>query len=132
MRGKYTLFVDSLFIALVSACSLHTDSGEVAARAAQTYYEYLLQGRYAAYVAGMYLPDTIPDSYRKQLEDNAQMFIRQQQTEHGGIKEVRWVSHVADTAAHAANVFMTLRYGDGTHEEVVVPMVERHGIWYMR
>ena len=132
MRGKYTLFVDSLFIALVSACSLHTDSGEVAARAAQTYYEYLLQGRYAAYVAGMYLPDTIPDSYRKQLEDNAQMFIRQQQTEHGGIKEVRWVSHVADTAAHAANVFMTLRYGDGTHEEVVVPMVECHGIWYMR
>ena len=116
----------------VSACSLHTDSGEVAARAAQTYYEYLLQGRYAAYVAGMYLPDTIPDSYRKQLEDNAQMFIRQQQTEHGGIKEVRWVSHVVDTAAHAANVFMTLRYGDGTHEEVVVPMVECHGIWYMR
>ena len=63
---------------------------------------------------------------------NAKMFMWQQQREHRGIKETRIVNAEADTARHEANVFMVFCYGDSTTEEVLVPMVENKGIWYLR
>lgn len=108
------------------------DPGEVAAHAAKQYYDYLLQEKYDAFVDGQYRPDAIPSSYREQLIANSKMFMSQQAQEHRGIKEVRIVDAKADTAQHAANVFLLFAYGDSTSEEINVPMVEHEGIWYLR
>ena len=116
---------------LMLACSSHS-STDVAARVAKQYYDYLIDGKYEAFVDGRYQPEAIPDSYREQLIKNAKMFIGQQQIEHRGIKETRIVNAVADEAHHEANVFLTLCYGDSTIEEICVPMVESEGIWYLR
>ncbi len=115
----------------VWACA-EKDPGELAAHAAKQYYDYLLQEKYDAFVDGQYRPDAIPSSYREQLVTNAKMFMGQQAKEHRGIKEVRIVNAQADTARHAANVFLLFAYGDSTSEEVNVPMVEHEGIWYLR
>ena len=106
-------------------------SAEVAGRAARAYYDQLLHGDYNAFVAGRYQPDSIPAAYHEQLVANAKMFLGQQNG-HGGIKEVKFVSARADTSKHVADVFLTFAYGDGTAEEVVVPMVQHKGVWYMR
>ncbi|EFZ37711.1 hypothetical protein HMPREF0663_10080 [Hoylesella oralis ATCC 33269] len=117
---------------LLAACSAELSPGDVAAQAAKVYYEYLLKGDYAAFVDGHYRQDSIPRSYREQLITNAKMFVGQQQTERRGLKEVRIVRAEADTALHVASVFMLFTYGDSTNEEVLVPMVEHKGVWYLR
>ena len=122
-----------LFVAMVIvACTSSLDEGEVAARAAKEYYGYLLQGDVASFVDGHYRPDSIPDTYREQLITNAKMYVNQQNDEHRGIKDIRIVDAKTDMQKHAANVFLVLSFGDSTSEEVVVPMVESGGVWYLR
>ena len=121
------------FVALLAvACSSGPDPREVAAQAAKEYYTQLLAGKYEHYVDGFYRPDSIPASYRRQLIDNAKMFVGQQKDERRGILDVRVVNAVADTVKRSANVFLIFAYGDSTSEEVVVPMVLHRGVWYMR
>ena len=121
------------FVALLAvACSSGPDPGEVAAQAAKEYYTQLLAGKYEHYVDDFYRPDSIPASYRRQLIDNAKMFVGQQKDERRGILDVRVVNAVADTTKRSANVFLIFAYGDSTSEEVVVPMVQHRGVWYMR
>ena len=121
------------FVALLAvACSSGPDPGEVAAQAAKEYYTQLLAGKYEHYVDGFYRPDSIPASYRRQLIDNAKMFVGQQKDERRGILDVRVVNAVADTTKRSANVFLIFAYGDSTSVEVVVPMVQHRGVWYMR
>lgn len=123
------LYITLLLIAL--GCG-GTDPAEVASAAAKEYYKLLLEGKYDEYVDGFYRPDSIPGSYRSQLIDNAKMFMAQQKEERRGLLDVRVVSAKVDTALHVANVFLILSYGDSTNEEIVVPMVEQKGVWYMR
>lgn len=118
--------------ASVIACTKQPDPADMAAQTARQYYDYLMQGQYEMFVDGMNQPDSIPDSYREQLITNARMFVGQQQDEHRGIRQIRVVNAKADTAQHVANVFLVFTYGDSTNEEILVPMVLRHGIWYMR
>lgn len=122
-----------LFVAMVIvACTSSLDEGEVAARAAKEYYGYLLQGNIASFVDGHYRPDSIPDTYREQLITNTKMYVSQQNEEHRGIKDIRIVDAKTDMQKHAANVFLVLSFGDSTSEEIVVPMVESGGVWYLR
>lgn len=122
-----------LLVAMVTlACTSSLDEGEVAVRAAKEYYGYLLQGDVASFVDGHYRPDSIPDTYREQLITNTKMYVNQQNEEHRGIKDIRIVDAKTDMQKHAANVFLVLSYGDSTSEEIVVPMVESGGVWYLR
>ncbi len=120
-------------LVFVCACGSQGPSpADIAGHAAKVYYDRLLQGHYDQFVDGRYLPDSIPASYRDQLITNMQMFMGQQQQEHGGLREVRYVSATADTARHVAQVYLLFVYGDKTTEQVLVPMVEHKGVWYMR
>lgn len=122
-----------LFALGLSACKGEgPDAGQLASKAAKEYYDMLLKGHYKDFVAGYYCPDSIPQSYRLQLELNAQMFVEQQQKEHGGIKQVEVIQAKADTARHEANVFMSVTFADRVTEQINVPMVERKGEWKMR
>ena len=117
---------------LPMACKKAPTPAEIAAHAAKGYYDQLLAGKYEDFVAGTYMPYKIPDSYRRQLVDNARMFVAQQDQEHKGIKKVKILDAKADTVKHVANVYLIFEYGDNTHEEVCVPMVEKKGVWYTR
>ena len=101
-------------------------------KAALHYYQQLLNGDYAAFVDATYRPDSLPSTYRSQLILNAKMFIEQQQNEHDGLKSVVVAHATIDEAQHTGNAFLTFRYGDGSSEQVVVPMVEHDGAWYLR
>ena len=88
----------------------------------------------------MYLPDTIPPSYREQLEANASMFAGRMNEEHRGVKEVRLMRCINDTvtddgkrlSVRTAEAYLVLCFGDSLNEEVVVPMIHHGGRWLMR
>ena len=131
MRKPVSFVFLSLFV-LSFSCTRDVDQAEVAARVAKQYYDQLLQGQYESFVDGTFREDSIPDSYRTQLIENARMFVGNQQEAHGGICEVRIVNALADTALHSANVFLLFCFGDSTSEEMVVPMVQHKGVWMMK
>ena len=106
---------------------------EMASLAAKGYYEHLIHGDYDQFLQGKDdLNKHSEEAYWNQLRDNCHQFVHQQNEVHRGIHEVRVVNAKTDTLQKYTNVFMMLCFGDSTNEEIVVPMVERDGRWYMR
>jgi len=126
------IFAAAVAVVFLTACSTEIRPDTAASDAAREYYEMLLGGEYDGFVAGMNFPDSIPASYREQLVANAKMFMAQQKDEHKGIVGLQILRQQRDSLAPEANVFMLITYADSIKEEIVVPMVERDGKWYMR
>lgn len=88
----------------------------------------------------MYLPDTIPVSYREQLEANASMYVGRMEEEHRGVNGVNIIRFANDTIVSAdkkshvrtSDVYLMFHLGDSLKEEVVVQMIQHKGRWLMR
>ena len=130
MKKIATFFI--AFLALAACKQEGPDPSEVAGQAARSYYEYLVKGNCEAYVDGFYQPDSLPASYRSQLIDAARMLVAQQQEERKGMKAVELASAQADTVKRSAQVILTMSYGDGSREQIAVPLVYVKGLWYLR
>lgn len=132
--SSLTVAMASATLLFFSAC--HKDKkptpGEIAAQTAKSYYDELIAGHDDAFIKNTYFPYKIPDSYRDQLVTNIKMFMGQQKEEHQGIKKVDIISAKADTIRKTADVFLRLHYGDGTKEEIAVPMVLVKKRWMMK
>ena len=117
---------------LVAACG-GPSREELASLAAKGYYEHLIHGEYEQFYEGMDQRElSKEESYRSQMLDNLRQFMARQEQEHRGVLEVRVSNVTTDTVQQLTNVFLVLCFGDSTNEEVVVPMVERHGAWRMK
>ena len=117
---------------LVAACG-GPSREELASLAAKGYYEHLIHGEYEQFYGGMDQRELSGEaSYRSQMLDNLRQFMARQEQEHRGVLEVRVSNATTDTVQQLTNVFLVLCFGDSTNEEVVVPMVERHGAWRMK
>ena len=132
MRRLVIITIGFVAAAVIYSCRGNKTVDFAAANAAKDYYDQLIKEKYDAFVDGMNMPERIPDSYRQQLEDNARMFVGEQQKAHGGLREVRVVNCVNDSVDVSAHAFLMLCFGDSTIEEVVVPMVKRDGRWLMK
>ena len=123
---------------LVAACG-GPSREELASLAAKGYYEHLIHGEYEQFYEGMD-QRTLSDgtalsdeaAYRSQMLDNLRQFMARQAQEHRGVLEVRVSNATTDTVQQLTNVFLVLCFADSTNEEIVVPMVERHGAWRMK
>lgn len=134
MRHILTFIIASLVVATAMSCGGETLE-EIEARAGQTaveYYRHLQNQRYADFVAGMDGADSLPSGYLKQLEENAAMFLKQQNKAHNGIRDITLRRCTADTAAKAAEALLDIHYTDSTVELVCVPLVCRNGTWLMK
>ena len=105
---------------------------KVVATTAKLYYDYLLEEKYDDFVEGIDLGFPKSETYKTQMRDCAKMFVDKQKQAHKGIKTVDAVNAEVDSDEHSANAFLVLHYSDSTSEQVVVPMVERKGVWLMR
>lgn len=114
------------------ACSSELKTDELAANTARAYYDYLLQGQYDDFVAGMDGYDEMPEGYRQQLADNARMYVAQIKKEHGGIERLRVMKAEVDNDTQTAQVYLVITFHDDLNEQILVPMVRRNGIWMMR
>ena len=131
---KQLLYALFLAVLLLSSCSRkkETDHGAVAAEAAKHYYENLISGKYKLFLEGMNLPDKLPGSYESQMLKNFEVFIKRQEKEHKGIRQVSVHSAQFRAKDSTANAYLLLHYGDSTTEQMVVPMLKKRGLWYMR
>ena len=133
MRRIFCLGVLCLLLTL-AACHHEEEQqqAEVAANAAKVYYDYLLQGKFADFVSGMYFPDSLPSDYQKVLVVNAQKYVHRQDSIHRGIKEVNVGQFDYNEKDSTAAVYLQMSFADGAEEQVLVPMVCRRNTWYMR
>ena len=128
--GIVGLFV---FLGILGMSCGNPTAEEMASLAAKGYYEHLIHGEYEQFLQGKAgLNKHSEEEYWNQLRDNCHQFVHQQEQAHRGIHEVRVVNAKTDTLQKYTNVFIVLCFGDSTNEEIVVPMVERDGRWYMR
>lgn len=122
----------SLLMLVVWGCSQPSPE-ELASLAAKGYYDHLVSGEYELFLEGMDERVSMNEAdYRSQLLDSYRQYKAQQDSLHGGIREVRIVRAATDSVQKYTNVFLMLCFGDSTNEEIVVPMVERHGSWRMK
>ena len=133
MRNSLYL-LSALFILVLASCSKPAEPKpeEVAGRAAKAYYDYLIQGKYDAYVDAFYRPDSIPAIYREQLIVSTKQYVWQMKTDHQGLDSVTIAGAKVDTAKHVGHAFLVLCFKDSTREEIVVPMTLKKGNWMMR
>ncbi len=152
MRKQIAFF--SLFFSciLLMACSSpEVSQEERAMTTAQKYYEQLVAGDYNSFVEGSLMgQDSVPEVYKSQMLLNTRMFIERMQKEHDGIKSVKALRAKVDTIKAGvsggaevsgdpdaikeivAQAFLSLGFADSTKEEIVVPMVFKNDIWYLR
>lgn len=130
------------------ACSSEVSQEQRAMTTAQKYYEQLVAGDYNSFVEGSLMgQDSVPESYKSQMLLNARMFVERIQKEHNGIKSVKalrakvdtiWAgvkSASGDPAAIkevVAQAYLSLGFADSSKEEIVVPMILKNDIWYLR
>ena len=120
-----------LTLLLYMACA-NPSPEEMASIAAKGYYNHLVNGEYEVFLEGKEGADSLPDDYREQLLTSYRQFMAQQNRDHHGILDIRISNAVTDTVLQYTNVFLVLCFGDSVNEEIVVPMVERHGSWRMK
>ena len=115
---------------------------------AQKYYEQLAAGDYNSFVEGSLMgQDSVPEAYKSQMLLNAQMFVERMQKEHNGIKSVKAMRAKVDTIKSGvlgasdeadaikeivAQAYLSLGFADSSKEEIVVPMVFKDDVWYLR
>lgn len=142
MNKSIILFGVALSLIGVAACSSDVNQEERAMTTAQKYYEQLIAGDYEGFVEGtLNSQDSLPADFKEQLVLNAKMYVERMQKEHDGIRSVKALRAEVDTlkahnsdeiAAITARAFVSLGFADSTKEEVLVPMVLKDNVWYLR
>ncbi|MCH3969935.1 MAG: hypothetical protein LKH27_09825 [Prevotella sp.] len=132
MKKLLFFFVGFLLMAFLNGCHHRIDPSDMAAITAKGYYDQLLKGKVNDFVEGTYHAYPIPKVLHEQLIANAKMFVGTQDSLHKGIQKIDIVDSKIDTVSHTDNAFLKFYYGDGTEENILVPMVEHKGKWMMR
>lgn len=115
-------------------CSEELTPEQQAAEAAQGYYQRLQDGYPDGFLAAKAAYDQMPEDYREQLVKANELYMKDMQQKHDGLRSVAISPNVGrtDTALHVVYAFLLLSYGDATQEEVTVPMVLVDGEWKMK
>ena len=106
---------------------------EAAVKTVSEAYSHLLVGDYDHFIALRAGTDSLPRAYRSQMATAYKQFMAQQQADRGGLRSFEMMGAQRDSALGVMQVFLLLRYGDHTTEEVVVPVIEQaKGQWRMK
>ena len=136
-NAALALLLITFHLSLFTSCN-NSRSPEEAAQAeamavAQACYDRLLEGDYDGFLAFRHNIDDIPEALRPQLADAYKMYMATEEQLHKGVKKFTAARAELDSTTQVMQVFMQLDYGDGTQEEVVVPMVaDASGQWRMK
>lgn len=130
--GCWLLAVGTGFVGCTKQEAAPPSDEEAASAAAMQYYEALYAGQPEVFLNHRIFADSMSEAYRNQLMNCYERHLSQVSRKHQGVNRVE-VSR-AEKAADLGimQVFLVLSFGDGTQEEVVVPMVEREGQWLLK
>lgn len=121
-----------MFCLTMVACGDHfrpTIHDEVR-KAAENYYSYLMDGDYEQYVRGIHDVDSMDSSYYRQMVDLMAQHMSEVKASRKGLRSAEALS---DTIVDdVADVILRLKYGDGSSERVVLPLVNVDGYWRLQ
>ena len=127
---KNAIFLCLAFLGLSLWVSCGKDGQSAASRAAETYYGYLVEGKYEDYVRGIAYSDSMTDDYRSQMVDLVSQYAAREKALRGGLVSAK---ALGDTVSgDVASVFLEVVFGDSTREEIALPMVLCGEEWKMQ
>ncbi len=129
MRQAALLLLISLSLA---SCSDNLYKEKVVGSIAQQYYTYLIEGDYEAFMDVSDGANELRQSERSERIDNLKMFIAHEEKARGGIKSAEVQQVEVSKSDDTAEVFLCLTYGNGAQEVVVVPLILKDKVWYLR
>ncbi len=119
---------------IVCACqpepSLNRFDSPSARFAAQTYYQYLVDDDYEAYVGAMNLPDSLTPRLRTFWVETMAQYAHALRENKGQVLQVQAVSDSLGEAQ--AQVFLDVMYADSVVEQISLPLVFRDGRWRIK
>ena len=105
-----------------------------ASLAAKECYEGLyIHERPETFLDGRIDAGRMPQSFRRQLLDDYRQHLQQVARQRKGVRSISATNARRDKTLQLMQVFLTLSYGNGTQEEIVVPMVQAaDGSWHLK
>ena len=132
-RAALALLLSSLITSCANSPSTEDTAQAEAMAVAQACYDRLLEGDYEGFLAFRNDIDKFEEDMRSELADAYKMYMSMEEQLHKGVKKFTATRAEMDTTMHVMDVFMMLDYGDGTQEEIVVPMIaNEEGQWRMK
>ena len=129
---KHLLFPILLFVFLCSvSCSRTGDtlSHEGARRAAERYFNFLLDGEVEQYVDGLVGADSMSEDLRGEMIDLMAQFVAARNLNREMLSVVAADDSLRDSSAY---VLLDILYHDSTTERVGMPLVFSDGRWWMQ
>lgn len=127
-RTTIGLCVAALGLLLCMSC--RKDGKSEISRAAETYYGYLIEGKYADYVGAIAYSDSMTDEYRSQMVDLVAQYAAREREARGGLVAAKALDDTV--SGDVGSVFIEVLFGDSTREEVSLPMVRCGEVWKMQ
>ena len=135
---KHILFI-LIVVAALGACGKKEASAEpeqkaedLAAEAALTAYKALYDGDTQKFLDTRLHAADMPQDFRETMLNAAAQHLAQVKSERRGVSKVTLSRAQEDKSLGIIQVFLLLNYGDGTQEEIVVPMIEHKGQWLIK
>ena len=120
-------------ILLLCGCSQQDQSSEEQAGiAAKEYYDRLLAGDIDGFLKGKADMDSVPADYRSQMYAACEQYKKELDETHGGVATITVSNARTDSTQQMMQAFLLLNFKDSTKEEIIVPMVQRGGVWMLR
>lgn len=111
----------------------NTPEFQASLAAKQSYEALYVEGRPEVFLYSRVHYGEMPDDFRQQLLEGYRSHLRQVERANRGVKAVDVIRAQMDTTLNCMQVFLSLTYGDGRHEEVMVPMVlDAEGRWRLQ
>ncbi|MCR5679736.1 MAG: hypothetical protein K6G08_05950 [Prevotella sp.] len=105
---------------------------ELAAKAATTAYDALYHGDTQKFLDTRLHAADMPQDFRLAMLQSLAQHVAQVKSERQGVNKVEVTRTEVDPSLGIIQVFLLLSYGNGTQEEIVVPMVEHKGQWCLK
>lgn len=124
----FGLFIATLFV--VAACSSNSPGA-----AAKKYAEYMKDGKYEQFIAGIAQDESVTAEQRQQQKDMLVAMLKEKGektiNQRGGIKNIEVVSEEISEDGNTATVVLKQTYGDGETDDSTFEMVKLDGEWKM-
>lgn len=125
----------TLLTLLLSACQgkqgapLSEGNDPHADSAAVQYYLLRVQGRFNEYVQAMHSCQESTPEYRKRIVDMLRQHQVQIDKDKKGVRQVKALRTEKNSQGDVADVYLSVTYNDGSHEEIIFPLVRKGGTW---
>ena len=125
----------NIYYAITAAAMLFAlcgNSEKAPAEYAEQYYNCLIAGNAEQFAEGIYSYSHLAPALRKEKVIIAKQYIKSQEKVNEGIKEVQILNDTILPSGNDADVYLSLTFGNGKKETVLVPMIKDGEEWKMK